>query len=70
MELLGQVYDQYGYAIVFLGVLAKHPEVLSLALQGCTLAPLGRRDRRLEHEPVGHTPPTGRPATAGPSSPH
>jgi membrane-associated protein len=41
VELLGQFYDQYGYAIVFLGALGENTALLGLVLPGGTLALLG-----------------------------
>ncbi len=41
IEALGELYDQYGYLIVFLGALAENTALLGLALPGGTLAFLG-----------------------------
>lgn len=41
MRLLGDLYDQYGYLIVFLGTLGENTALLGLVLPGGTLALLG-----------------------------
>src|SRR6478735_4417397 len=41
IEALGELYDQYGYLIVFLGPMAENAAFLGLVLPGGTLALLG-----------------------------
>ncbi|HEY1387853.1 MAG TPA: DedA family protein [Ktedonobacterales bacterium] len=41
IDLLGDLYDQYGYLIVFLGAFGENTALLGLALPGGTLALLG-----------------------------
>lgn len=41
IDLLRDLYDQYGYLIVFLGALGENTALLGLALPGGTLALLG-----------------------------
>jgi membrane protein DedA with SNARE-associated domain len=41
IDLLGDLYDQYGYLIVFLGALGENTALVGLALPGGTLALLG-----------------------------
>lgn len=41
IEALGELYDQYGYLIVFLGAMAENTAFLGLVLPGGTLALLG-----------------------------
>jgi membrane protein DedA with SNARE-associated domain len=47
IKLLGELYDQYGYLIVFLGTLGENTAVLGLLLPGNSLALLGASYARL-----------------------
>src|SRR5258708_12828967 len=47
IDLLAQLYDQYGYILVFLGSLGENTALLGLVLPGSTLALLGAVYARL-----------------------
>jgi len=47
IDLLAQLYDQYGYVLVFLGSLGENTALLGLVLPGSTLALLGAVYARL-----------------------